>query len=270
MPELPEVETTRRMLVPLLVGRRIAVVRTTRPSYFFLTSPAVLRRKLPGRTIERLERVGKYMLAALDSGERLLLHLGMTGEIVRAGAVDADHHTHLRLSFQDGGPDVLFRDERKFGKVQLLGASERSTRLERLGPDALSVKAAHLYAASRGRRVAVKSLLLDQAILAGVGNIYADEALFLSAVRPTRPAGRVTREQWGALVAAMKRVLRRSIATGGSSISDYVKPDGSDGAYQDERHVYQREGEPCARCRTTIRRVLIGARSSHFCPRCQR
>ena len=270
MPELPEVETTRRMLVPLLVGRRIAAVRTTQPSYFFLTAPAILRRRLPGRRFEALERVGKYMLAGLDNGERLLLHLGMTGEIVRAGALTADRHIHLRMSFDDAGPDVLFRDERKFGKVQLLGATERSARLDRLGPDALSVKAAHLHAASRGRRVTVKSLLLDQAILAGVGNIYADEALFLSSLRPTRRAGRVTREEYGALAAALKRVLRRSIATGGSSISDYVKPDGTDGAYQDERHVYQREGEPCPRCRTPIRRIVIGARSSHFCPRCQR
>jgi formamidopyrimidine-DNA glycosylase len=269
MPELPEVETTRRMLVPLLVGRRIRAVRTTRPSYFFLTQPGVLRRKLPGRTVEALNRVGKYLLAGLDSGERLLLHLGMTGEIVREGAVTPDRHIHLRLHFDDAGPDVLFRDERKFGKVQLLGPDERSTRLERLGPDALSVTAAHLHAASRGRRVAVKSLLLDQAILAGVGNIYADEALFLSSVRPTRRAGRVTREKYTALVAALKRVLRRAIATGGTSISDYLRPDGTDGAYQDERHVYQREGEPCPRCGTAIRRIVIGQRSAHFCPRCQ-
>jgi len=270
MPELPEVEVTRRELHALLVGRRIASITTTRPSYFFLTPPAVLRRRLPGRRFVGLERVGKYMLAGLDSGERLLLHLGMTGEIVREGALEADRHVHLRLNFDDGRPGVVFRDERKFGKVQLLAAGEPSPRVDRLGPDALAARAAHLFTASRGRRVPVKTLLLDQAVLAGVGNIYADEALFLAAVRPTRRAGRVSQAEYQAVAAAVRRVLRRAIVTGGSSISDYLRPDGSEGAYQDERHVYAREGERCARCGTTIRRVVLGQRSSHYCPGCQR
>ncbi|HET7293403.1 MAG TPA: bifunctional DNA-formamidopyrimidine glycosylase/DNA-(apurinic or apyrimidinic site) lyase [Vicinamibacteria bacterium] len=270
MPELPEVEVTRRQLRRLLVGRRIAAVVTTRPSYFFLTSPAVLRRRLRGRRFVRLDRVGKYMLAGLDSGERLLLHLGMTGEILREGAIAADRHVHLRFAFEDGRPGVVFRDERKFGKVQLLAAGETSPRVGKLGPDALGATAAHLFAASRGRRVPVKTLLLDQAVLAGVGNIYADEALFLAAVRPTRRAGRVTRAECEAIATAVRRVLRRAIATGGSSIDDYLKPDGSEGAYQEERHVYGRRGESCPRCRTAIRRVAIGQRSSHYCPSCQR
>ena len=123
---------------------------------------------------------------------------------------------------------------------------------------------------SRGRRVAVKSFLLDQAVLAGVGNIYADEALFGAGVRPARAAGRVTRVEWERIAAALRRVLARSIETGGSSISDYVAPDGADGAYQDERRVYDRAGAPCLVCGTPIRRRVIGARSSHYCPRCQR
>ncbi len=210
------------------------------------------------------------MLASLDSGERLLLHLGMTGEIVREGALDVDRHTHLHLRFDDGRPGVLFRDERKFGKVQLLAAGEPSPRVDRLGPDALAARAAHLFAASRGRRVPIKMLLLDQAVLAGVGNIYADEALFLAGVRPRRRAGLVSRAEYEALAAAVRRVLRRAIAAGGSSIDDYLRPDGSEGAYQDERHVYGREGEPCTRCGATIRRVVLGQRSSHYCPGCQR
>ncbi len=270
VPELPEVEVTRRQLRRLLVGRRIAAVATTRPSYFFLTSPAILKRLLPGRRVTALERVGKYMLARLDSGERLLLHLGMTGEIVRDGALEHDRHTHLKLSFEDGRPGVVFRDERKFGKVQLLAAGEPSARVDRLGPDALNARAAHLFRASRGRRVPIKSLLLDQAVLAGVGNIYADEALFLARVRPTRRAGRVSRAEYGAVAEAIRRVLRRAISAGGSSIDDYLRPDGSEGSYQDERHVYGREDEPCGRCGSAIRRVVIGQRSSHFCPGCQR
>ena len=303
MPELPEVEVTRRRIAPHLLGRRIRRVRTTRPSYFFVTSPARLRRALTGRTAIGLERHGKYLLASLDDGARLVLHLGMTGQLFSAGATNPrlfsaraglapeeqpsfrpDAHTHLRFEFDDGGPDVYFRDTRKFGKVFWLAGGEAHPRLARLGTDALSVDGALLFAATRGRpksraasrrrakpsRVAIKSLLLDQSILAGVGNIYADEALFLAGVRPTRSAARVTRRECDAIARGLQRVLERSIETGGSSISDYVGPDGRDGEYQSERRVYARRGEPCSACGTPIERVVIGARSSHYCPRCQR
>jgi formamidopyrimidine-DNA glycosylase len=291
VPELPEVEVTRRQLEPLLVGRRIERIFTTVPSYFFVTPPAVLRRRLRGRRAETLDRVGKYLVARLDNGERLLLHLGMTGQIFGAGIAGVrllssaagasltpeqqarpfrpDRHTHLRLRFDDGGPDVFFRDARKFGKVQIMRPDEPSARLDRLGPDALATRGKALFAAVRVRRVSIKALLLDQSLVAGVGNIYADEALFLAGVRPTRPGRRVTRAECDRLASAIRRILRRSIATGGSSISDYVQPDGSAGAYQDERRVYGREGEPCPRCRTPIRRRVIGQRSAHYCPGCQ-
>jgi formamidopyrimidine-DNA glycosylase len=292
MPELPEVEVTRRQLGPLLIGRTISEVRTTSRSYFFLTPPRELRRRLHGRRVLTLERVGKYLLAHLDSGERLLLHLGMTGQIFASGVASVrllataagaalgperqragfrpDGHTHLRLRFAEGGPDVFFRDARKFGKVQLLRPDEGCARLERLGEDALRARGEALFAATRRRRAPVKTVLLDQSVLAGVGNIYADEALFLARIRPTRRAYRLGLDECRLLAASVKRILRRSIATGGSSISDYVQPDGSDGAYQDERRVYGRKGEPCRRCRAPIRRVAIGQRSAHFCPRCQR
>ena len=291
MPELPEVEVTRRRIAPLLLGRTIVEVATTRPSYFFLTPPARLRRALTGRRAEALDRHGKYLVARLDDGSRFVLHLGMTGQLfsstvtsprlLRAAArgtlaPDAqlrftpDRHTHLRLRFADGGPEVWMRDARKFGKALWLAPGASDARLDRLGPDALAADGGQLFVASRGRRVAVKSLLLDQAVLAGVGNIYADEALFFAGVRPTRAAGRVTRAEWERIASALRRVLLRSIETGGSSISDYLAPDGRDGAYQDERRVYDRAGAPCRRCATPIRRLVIGARSSHYCPRCQR
>jgi formamidopyrimidine-DNA glycosylase len=291
VPELPEVEVTRRQIARLLVGRRIARVVTTRPSYFFLTRPSLLRRRLRGRTVERLERHGKYLIATIDDGQQLLLHLGMTGQLFAAGAASVrllsstrgaslsperqrgafrpDRHTHLQLHFEDEARALFFRDARKFGKVQLLRGGEASRRLAQLGVDALRVTPAHLHAETRRRRVPVKTVLLDQSVLAGVGNIYADEALYLSRIRPTRPARRLSRADCARLVAAVKRVLRRSIVTGGSSISDYVQPDGSDGAYQDERRVYDRAGEPCLRCGARIRRIVIGQRSSHYCPRCQ-
>jgi formamidopyrimidine-DNA glycosylase len=290
MPELPEVEVTRRRIEPWLVGRRLARVETTAPSYFFLTHPATLRRRLQGRSARSLERRGKYLLAGLDDGSRLLLHLGMTGQLFTAGATSVrllsaaaraalapeaqprfvpDAHTHLRLFFADEGPPVLFRDVRKFGKVQLLAPGRDSERLRRLGTDALALGGAALFEAARGRKVAIKSLLLDQSVVAGTGNIYADEALFLAGVRPRRPAHRVSRAECEALAQAMRSVMLRSIETGGSSISDYVAPDGADGGYQDERRVYARAGEPCPVCATPIRRIVIGQRSAHYCPRCQ-
>ena len=291
MPELPEVEVTRRKLAPSLVGRRIAKVHTTRASYFFLTPPARLARELAGAKLVSLERIGKYLLVGLDDGRRLLLHLGMSGQLFTGGASSArllsastraslapeaqtsfrpDAHTHLRLEFDDGGPELLFRDVRKFGKVRLLAKGASDPRLDRLGVDALDVTGARLFAATRGRRVAVKSVLLAQDVIAGVGNIYADEALFAAGIRPRRAAGRLTRRECDSLARAIRKVLLRSIETGGSSISDYLAPDGADGAYQDERRVYARGGEPCLVCGTSIRRIVIGARSSHYCPRCQR
>jgi formamidopyrimidine-DNA glycosylase len=291
MPELPEVEVTRRRIAPLLIGRRVARVHTSRPSYFFLTPPSRLRRGLEGRALRSLERAGKYLLAEVEGGGRLLLHLGMTGQLFASGVASPrllsksarasldpeaqrvfrpDAHTHLRLRFADPGPEVFLRDTRKFGKVFLVGAGETHPRLARLGTDALAVSGAALFAASRGRRVAIKSLLLDQGVVAGTGNIYADEALFLARVRPTRRADRVTRAECEDLAAGLRRVMERSIETGGSSISDFVSPDGSDGAYQDERRVYARSGEACLACGAPIRRVVIGQRSAHYCPSCQR
>jgi formamidopyrimidine-DNA glycosylase len=290
MPELPEVEITRSRIAPLLVGREIGRIDTTGDHYFFITPTRRLRSALAGRTVVALDRAGKYLVARLDDGRRLLLHLGMTGQLFSSEAAsvrllsataratlapeeqrrfEPDVHTHLRIHFSDGGQSVFFRDVRKFGKVQLVARDEPNERLDRLGIDALEATGELLFAASRKRKVAAKALLLDQTVLAGTGNIYADEALFLAGVRPGRRAARLTRRECDALAAGLVRVLRRSIETGGSSISDYVAPDGSDGAYQDERHVYARTGEPCRLCGTLIKRRVIAQRSSHYCPECQ-
>ncbi len=287
MPELPEVEVTRRRIEGLLVDRKIEALRTTRPSYFFLTPPATLRRVVGGRQTRRLERVGKYLVAHLDDESRLLLHLGMTGQLFSSEATSVrllrsaglppdaqrrfrpDAHTHLRFVFADAGPEVWFRDARKFGKVLWLAPGEQSERLTRLGVDALAATGEGLFRASRKRGVAVKNLLLDQSVLAGAGNIYADEALFGAGVRPTRRAGKLTRAECGRIVETLQRVLHRSIETGGSSIRDYIGPDGADGGFQDERRVYARKGEPCSVCETPIKRIVIGQRSAHYCPVCQ-
>lgn len=291
MPELPEVEVTRRRIAPKLVGRTLREVHTTSDSYFFLTPPRELVRALRGATIQGLVRIGKYLVADVGQGRRLLLHLGMTGQLFSGDATsprllsataraalgpkeqasfEPDRHTHLRFCFCDAGPDVLFRDVRKFGKVQLLAEGEHSERLARLGTDALEIRGEELFRATRKRRVAIKTRLLDQSVVAGSGNIYTDEVLFLAGVRPGRAAARVTRVECERLAEGFHRVMERSIAAGGSSISDYIAPDGSDGRYQDERKVYARTGEPCLRCGGTIRRKVIGGRSSHYCPGCQR
>jgi len=290
MPELPEVEVTRRRIAPLLVGRTIASIDTTAPSYFFLTPPRELARALTGRRVTALDRHGKYLLATLDDGARLLLHLGMTGQLFTASAqserllsatgraalvperqrgFSPDVHTHLVFHFDDAGEPVLFRDVRKFGKVLWLPPGAGDARLDKLGPDALSADGPLLYAGTRGRRVPIKTLLLDQSVLAGVGNIYADEALFRARIRPRRAAQSLTRAECERLAGEVVAVLMRSIETGGSSMSDYVQPDGTDGAYQLERRVYARTGEPCAECGTAITRIVLGARSTHFCKHCQ-
>ncbi len=291
MPELPEVEITRRRIEPLLLERQIARVKTTRDSYFFLTKPKTLRRALPGRRVTAVTRQGKYLIADLDNGQRLLLHLGMTGQFFGAGATsvrllsstqraalspetqvkfEPDEHTHLQLWFDDAGPAVFFRDVRKFGKVRLLKCNESDPRLDRLGIDALKVSGEDLFRASKPRKAAIKNLLLDQSVCAGIGNIYADEALFISGVRPTRRAFRMTRSECNQLATNLQRVLSRSIETGGASISDFVGPDGEDGHYQDETQVYGRTGKPCHHCATTIRRTVLAQRGTHYCPSCQR
>lgn len=284
MPELPEVELTRRAVAPFLVGRRVASVTAGPPGPVYLTSPAVLRRRLPGRVCRTLERRGKHLVALLDDGSRLLVHLGMTGQLFPAGrpgvrllssseggslapeaqlAFAGDRHVRLRLRFGDAGPDVILRDVRKLGRVQLLGREQAAPRLDRLGPDALAIRADELRLRAGRRRAPVKTVLLDQSVLAGVGNIYADEALFGAGLRPARPAASLPMDAWRRLTRALHHVLRRSLETAGSSA-------GEGDPWHDDRRVYGREGEPCRRCRAPVRRLVLGGRSSHFCPRCQR
>jgi len=288
MPELPEVEVVRLRLSELIVNRTVAGVRAAESNYVFLSPPEQLKTRLLGRRFLEILRHGKYLLLALDDHSRLLVHLGMTGQLFTSsalsprlhnarsqpkpnanGAFTPDQHTHLTLSFTDNRAQLHYRDCRKFGKLLWLPQGASDPRLERLGVDALAVTATTLYKALSSRSVPVKSCLLDQSVLAGVGNIYADEALFQARVAPLRPARSVNYEQAKILTQAIRRVLKKAILRGGSTIDDYVHPDGSEGQFQNSFSVYGREGKACPRCRTPIQRVVIGQRSSHFCPKCQ-
>jgi formamidopyrimidine-DNA glycosylase len=279
VPELPEVESILRRIGPALGGRTIRRVTTGSDRLVFETSRPALKRLLPGRRVKGLGRAGKYLLLHLDDGSRLLLHLGMTGQLLLAdrasrGKKNAgfvpDIHTHLCLDFGRGRSALYFRDVRRFGTVALLEPGRGCERLQKLGIDALQATGAQLHSRARKRRTAIKSLLLDQSVLAGYGNIYADEALFRAGIRPATPSSRLSAERCAALVREGKRVMRRAIASGGSSVSDYLHPDGGRGSYQQEHRVYGREGEPCPRCGAPIVRTVLGGRSTHYCPRCQR
>lgn len=268
MPELPEVETVRRQLERVWRGRAIERVQAGADNYFFVTPPATLRRKLRGERLQNLERRGKYLIAQFQSGQRLLLHLGMTGQFV-ARRLPADGHVHL-VFFLEGSQVVSFRDVRKFGKVELLPPQMSCPRLEKLGPDALSAPSLETANKMRRRKAPIKAVLLDQALWAGVGNIYADEALFSAGIRPTRSAARISVAAAKRLVRATQTILQQAIEAGGSTINDYIQPEGELGGFQNWHQVYGKLGQPCPRCHAAIRRVAVAGRSSHFCPRCQK
>ncbi len=289
MPELPEVEVTRRRIAPLLCGREIEAVTAAPASGFFLTPPATLRRRLVGRRVLALARRGKYLVGELDDGSRLLLHLGMTGQLLAASAASPrlhrvqdrhapagaptpagdGEHVHLRLRFRDGGEEVRFRDPRRFGRVQWLPAGAASPRLARLGVDALDATPEQLRAALARRRAPIKALLLDQSLLAGVGNIYADEALFRAGIHPLRRAGALTREQCDVLAGTVRDALEAGLAAGGATIDDFRHPDGVRGTFQDDFLVHRREGEDCPRCGGEIVKFVVAGRGTYVCERCQ-
>jgi len=268
VPELPEVETVRRQLESVLLGAQIERVTTSRANYFFVTPPQTLRARLVGRTVQQLTRHGKYLIAHLDDDTRLLMHLGMTGQFV-AKELPRDEHVHVvvHLSKQRC---LTLRDVRKFGKVEWIGAGKESRRLAKLGPDALTISAEELLGRLKGRKVAIKTAILDQNVWAGVGNIYADEGLYRARLSPLRSASSLRKSQVVKLVTEIQELLRQAIAHGGSTINDYLKPDGELGGFQDFHQVYGKTGQPCPRCGHLIARTVLAGRSTHYCSSCQK
>ena len=272
MPELPEVETIRRDLAPLLVGRRIEAV-SIHPGGERLAvthAPRELERELRGRTVTALDRHGKYLIARLDDGRAWVLHLRMTGALVHAPAeAPANRFERARIDLDDGA-SLRWNDLRKFGTWHLV--SEPSEAMPRLGPDALSAEFTieGLRANLARRSVPVKTVLLDQHVAAGVGNIYADEACWYARIDPRTPANSLGPRRVARLHAAVRTALEASLADRGSSFSDYRDGLGGEGLHHIHVHVFRRTGEPCHECGTAIRWVRLGGRSTHFCPRCQR
>jgi formamidopyrimidine-DNA glycosylase len=271
MPELPEVETIRLGLLPHVVGRRIEHAHITERR---LTrregSPRQLAAALRGRTVTAVRRRGKLLLFDLG-GDTLVVRLGMTGQLLWVSEADGlprDRHLHVRLAFRGGG--VLgYRDVRKFGEMFLLRTADVEPRL-RVGVEPLA--AGFTVSALRDvcrRPTRIKALLLDQRRIAGIGNIYADEALFRARVRPARPAHSLSDREIQALHAAIRTVLRAGIRHRGSSIADYRDADGQPGGYAALHRVYGRSGQPCLVCGDPVRRILLAQRATHYCPRCQ-
>jgi len=269
MPELPEVETIVRGLDRRVAGDTVESVWTGPRRQPFKSPASVIARTLAGKRIARVHRVGKHIVFDLHSsaGEtaQWIVHLGMTGRMVVAEpAAEIAKHTHLIAKLRSGR-ELRFVDPRMFGKIGVHAGG-----FDPGGVEPLEVSEERFIALFRGRKTPIKSALLNQKLLRGVGNIYADESLFRAGIRPRRRAAVLTREQMAKLHRAVREVLREAIALGGSSISDYVDADGEEGFFQLQHRVYGREGEPCLVCGTAIRRVVLAGRSGHYCAKCQK
>ncbi len=287
MPELPEVETVRRGLAPVMEGARITAADIRRPDLRW-PFPADMAARLTGARVERLRRRSKYILVDLDTGETLLIHLGMSGRML-ISTRGADQplaaflhalpapakHDHVVLDME-GGARITFNDARRFGAMDLMASdsAEAHPLLASLGPEPLgnSFDGPYLAAALKGRRTPIKSALLDQRIVAGLGNIYVCETLYRAGISPKRHAGRLAAPRAAALVPIIRDVLNDAIAAGGSSLRDHRQTSGELGYFQHSFQVYGREGMPCATpgCRSRIRRIVQSGRSSFYCPGCQR
>ncbi|HEY6127959.1 MAG TPA: bifunctional DNA-formamidopyrimidine glycosylase/DNA-(apurinic or apyrimidinic site) lyase [Candidatus Acidoferrum sp.] len=287
MPELPEVETVVRGLQLSIAGRRILSVTLRKTD--FMDDPGLIERELPGRKIARVERYGKFMLLQLESqplgddvesqpasneehtrSQALLVHLGMTGNLSPhfAGQPLAKH-THVTFVLDDGR-ELRYTDPRRFGRMAYLSGDTLATELQRFGADPLLVTEEEFAERIRESRARIKALLLDQSVLRGVGNIYADESLWKAGIHPAKSGARLTSREIRTLRKELQKILRRAIQMRGSTIADFVDAEGLAGDYQQRHRVYGREGEKCFRCGARIRRIVVAGRSSHFCPWCQR
>ena len=269
MPELPEVETIVRGLKRFRPREPISRVVIRRGKIFKSRGIS----KLVGKRLSRISRRGKNILMWFNDGQCLAIHLGMTGQLYWTNSDrQSDRHRHLRLEFEGNNRVLQFRDVRKFGRVGLYASKEKvwaDKRIGGLGPEALQISLADFRKLLQRERM-IKALLLDQTIIAGFGNIYADESLFAAKIHPARPAIEISPARAGRLYRSMRKIFEQAIMAGGSTIRDYRQSDGQEGRFQTKHKVYRRTGLKCARCRTRIERLIVAGRSSHICPACQR
>jgi formamidopyrimidine-DNA glycosylase len=281
MPELPEVETVARGLHKSVAGRRILSVRLGKSD--FIDDPTAVEQHVPGRQIQAVERYGKFMLLRLSARTNagagsangdaetasLLVHLGMTGQLAPfASAQPYAKHTHAWFELDDGR-ELRYTDPRRFGRMAYLSGAQLAEELAAFGADPLLVTAEDFASRIRSRNAQIKALLLDQSVLRGVGNIYADESLWRAKIHPARRGAQLREQEAVILRKVLQDVLRKAILARGSSISDFLDAEGQPGEYQRHHRAYGREGKRCYRCRTAIRRVVVAGRSSYFCPKCQ-
>ncbi|MHB8425628.1 MAG: bifunctional DNA-formamidopyrimidine glycosylase/DNA-(apurinic or apyrimidinic site) lyase [Gammaproteobacteria bacterium] len=271
MPELPEVETTRRGIEPHLLGRTVTAVCIRNRKLRWPVSPAI-RHTLPGQRITSVRRRAKYLLLETAAGT-VILHLGMSGSLrVLPADTPAEKHDHLDIVL-DSGRALRLRDPRRFGTLLWTTSDPGGHKLLRmLGPEPLGddFDGDYLFAKARRRKVAIKNFIMNSHIVAGVGNIYASEALFLAHIHPQRAAGRVSRERYLSLATAIRKVLNAAIKAGGTTLRDFSRADGEPGYFRQHLRVYGRAGKPCERCGTAIAARVTGQRSTYYCPHCQR
>lgn len=269
MPELPEVETVRRSLVPHMVGRSIAAVTVNRAD--IITGDAAPRALLRGQRITAIERRGKQIALIADSGRAVIVQLGMTGQVLvaRAGEAPPDH-VHAVWTLDQGATRILFRDPRRFGGLTTLPHPQAlASAWANLGPDALTIAGDDLWANLRTTRRSIKAALLDQSVLAGVGNIYADESLFMAGVHPKALTHRLPRDRIERLAESIRTVLARAVQAGGTTLRDYVDANGTRGGYLTQHAVYGRHGQPCTACGNTLKKSSVAQRTTTHCPNCQ-
>jgi len=272
MPELPEIETIVRSLKPRIVGRTVGAIRLLWPPLLRTGTTARLT-GMADKRILGLSRRGKLVMIDLEGESRLVFHLKMTGQLFIANEDEpVDKHLRLVIGLNEGHDELRFRDIRKFGFMLCLGPGEGDScpELVSLGPEPLQVTADGFSRRFSGRKAVIKALLLNQEVVAGLGNIYVDESLFDARIHPLTPARQLSRDDLNRLRRSVRKILRRAIAAGGSSIRDYVDGEGRKGNFQVRHKVYGREGKPCLACGTKIERIRVAGRSSFFCPNCQK
>jgi formamidopyrimidine-DNA glycosylase len=270
MPELPEVETVVAGLNRTVLGKSFSQIKVLDPR-ILNSDLGTLKRKLPGQRIKQVSRRGKYILFSLSHRNTLLAHLGMTGHLFYyTQPARVDKHDVAIFKFRGCKAELHFHDIRRFGKLAWFNHSGDSLPTEKLGPEPLQISFEEFVRLFRSRKRTLKPAILDQSFIAGLGNIYADEALFNARIHPLVSTDRLSKDALNRLYLGIRKTLKHAIKTGGSSVVNYAGVDGKRGHFQIHHKVYGKEGKPCPRCGAKIKRILLGQRSTHFCPRCQR